>query len=339
MVCKSQREQKVPEFRVPNNASIHTLKHFWDVNKPFQDCRAPAVFSLHPKWAHMDPMALVMSAAWGGWCRRQGLTIEVENVYGRHANYAARMKLFEHFGISHYTVLEEHEEAGRFLPIERVRSQSELESVIGNVSALLHLDTEPDALAAVQYCVSELIRNVLEHSQSREGAYVCAQRYLNKNPKRVSIAVADCGLGIAQHIGQVHPRALRNDELALRLAMQPGVSGAHKAGIDGLSPDNAGAGLFITRAIAKATGGYFVLMSGTGAFRLRRCPKKDDRGVHFDAFTDPRKDLWKLPAMWQGTVAAVEVVTEEIPSFSNFFKWIIRQIPAKKTTAGKIKFT
>jgi hypothetical protein len=267
------------------------------------------------------------------------MTIEVENVFGRHSNYAARMKLFQHFGIDQYTVLEEHEEAGRFLPIEQVRSQSELESVIGNVSALLHLDTEPDALAAVQYCVSELIRNVLEHSQSSEGAYVCAQRYLNKNPKRVSIAVADCGLGITQHIGQVHRQALRDDALALSLAMTPGVSGAHKAGIDGFSPDNAGAGLFITRAIAKATGGYFVLQSGRAAFRLRRCPKKEEREVHFDAYEDPRADSWRLPAEWQGTVAAVEVVTEEIPSFPEFFKWIVRRIPAKKTTAGKIRFT
>ena len=42
------------------------------------------------------------------------------------------------------------------------------------------MDAEPDGLAAVQYCVSELIRNVLEHSGSPDGAFVCAHRYTKK---------------------------------------------------------------------------------------------------------------------------------------------------------------
>ena len=339
MVHRSQ-ECDMPIFTIPNSASIHTLKSFLAANKPFSDSSGPARLVMHPKWAHMDPMALAMSAAWGGWCHRQrrGCEIAIENTEGGHTNYARRMGLFKLLNVPETAALEEHEEAGRFLPLAQVKTPFELAAVIADISALLHLDKEPDGLAAVQYCVSELLRNVLEHSGSPEGAYICAQRYTNKRPKRVSIAVADCGWGIAEHIGNSYPEARQNYSLALRLAMQPGITGAYKDAMYGAT-DNAGAGLFITRAIAKATGGYFVLLSGDTAFRLLRARRKDQPLVYHDAFSDPRHDLWVTDSFWQGTVAAVEIATEKIPDFQAFFQWIRKQVPATKTAAGKIKFT
>lgn len=337
MVCKKQEETTMPTLQIPNNASIHTFKNFLEMNAPFSDHANPAVFRLHENWAHMDPMALAMSAAWGGWCRRNGLRIEVENIDGKHVNYAARMKLFQHLEVSCDASLTEHEESGRFMPLACVKTSYELEAVIANVSALLHLDTELDGLAAVRYCVSELIRNVLEHSGSPEGAYVCAQRYDDKEPRRVSIAVADCGQGISEHLGNSYPEARTSSLFALNLAMKPGVTGAQR-GIYG-TPDNAGAGLFITRAIAKATGGYFVLISGDAAFRLKRRLHDKDQVVYHDAFHEPRHDLLTLHDRWQGTVAAVEIATEKIPSFTAFFQSIRKQLPARKTAAGKLKFT
>ena len=329
---------QMPILEIPNDASIHTLKNFLQKNSPFSNPYHPAVLQLHKNWAYMDPIALTMTAAWGGWCRRSGLCIKVENMIGPHINYLVRMRLFQHLGVACDLPLKEREEAGRFVPLTNVRTQADLAAVISNVSALLHLDREPDGLEAVRYCVSELIRNVLEHSGSSEGAYVCAQRYSEREPKRVSLAVADCGQGLSRHLGNAYPQARNNDQEALRLSMQPGITGALKGAYG--SPDNAGAGLFITRAIAKATGGYFVLLSGDAVFRLRRTKAK--KGVqlrlYFDAFDEPRSDGWMVGRVWQGTVAAVEIITERIPNFPDLFKWIRQQIPAKKTAAGRIRF-
>lgn len=330
----------MPKFLVPNSACIHTIKSFLGMNNPFGDVSPPAVLELHPRWAHMDPMALSMAAAWGGWCRRLDLRIQVGNIVGNHANYAARMKLFQHLGVDYPATLEEREEAGRFMPITRVRTAHQLQTVIGNVSALLHLDDEPNGLNAVQYCVSELVRNVLEHSNSAEGAYVCAQRYLEKEGKsgRVTIAVADCGEGIASHLGGTYRQALHNDMRALSLAMQPGVTGA-TVGMYG-TPNNAGAGLFITRAIAKATGGYFVLASGKAAFRISRHKERGaGREIYFDAFEDPKGTQYDLSGEWKGTIAAMEIFTDRVPDFPELFQWIRSQLPTKKTAAGKIRFT
>jgi len=165
------------------------------------------------------------------------------------------MKLFEHLGIEYPNQVTEHEEAGRFLALRNVRTRDDVRGVIADVSALLHLDRDIEALAAVQYCMSELLRNVLEHSNSPDGAYVCAHNYSEANTQRVTIAIADCGVGITKHLGRAYHDIKNDDLLALRYAMQPGVTGA-VSGTYG-TPDNAGAGLFITRCIAKGSGGVF----------------------------------------------------------------------------------
>lgn len=331
----------MPTFKIPNSACIHTFKHFMSMNAPFDNHDSSAILDLDPRFAHLDPMALSMVASWGGWCKRNGLTIKVQNAHGNHANYLARMKLFDHLGVPYEGKIQEREEAGRFMPLAQVKTAMDLQTVIGNVSAVLHLDKDPNSLSAVQYCVSELVRNVLEHSGSQEGAWVCAQRYLkDKNSSCVTIAVADCGYGIAEHLSNRYPQARNDDMIALQLAMQPGITGA-ESGLYGGAPNNAGAGLFMTRAIAKATGGYFVLISGKAAFRLNREKKvtPNNLSIFHDAFNEPKIKTFSQTRPWQGTVASMEIYTERASNFPQFFQWIRSQLPTKKTAAGKIKFT
>lgn len=330
-------------FVVPNNASIHTLRAFLRRNREFFDAESgSAVLEFHPKWAHMEPIALAMAGAWGAWCQRNRMSIEGENL-ARHADYAARMKLFDHLGIPYDAGFEEHEEAGRFLPITQIRRKNEIAGVIGDISALLHLQDDPESLAAVQYCISELLRNVLEHSGSPDGAFICANRYTGKKAKgknpvrRVTIAVADCGSGIAKHLGKAHPEAAENDLAALGLAMRPGITGA-RPGVYG-TQENAGAGLFITRCIAKGTGGYFALISGAAAYRQKRTDDDEERTLlHIDPFDEKRHDRWQLEGKWQGTAVTVEVRTDEIADYHGFFRWIFNQIPKRTTKRRRIQF-
>lgn len=323
------------QLSIPNSASLHTLRSFLRQRRLFRDAPGPAILKFHKKWLHMEPVALAMTAAWGARWRAQGKEIAVRNLTER-CRYAARMRLFEHLGVAYHPEQREHEEAGRFLQVTNVLRREDINPVIGAVSAMLHLEDDPESLAAVQYCVSELLRNVLEHSNATEGAFVCAHRFTGNNP-RVSIAVADCGQGIASHLGGVYPEALQSDRVALALAMRPGVTGA-RPGPYGTT-ENAGAGLFITRCIAKGTGGYFAIASGSAAYRQRRSLSNQDEITLFaDAYDDDRADKWALPQPWQGTVVALEVKTERIGDYQGFFEWIFRQIPSRRRALG-IRFT
>jgi len=319
---------------VPNSASLHTARAFLEGVRGFEEPES-AELVLDPRWVHVEPLALATIAAWGASYRAQGVTPTVRRL-GTNLRYLARMRLFEHLGINYETAQVEHEEAGRFMPVTQVTDRAGVSAVIADISALLHLGEDPDSLAAVQYCVSELLRNVLEHAGSREGAFVCAQRFPNLPVPRVSIAVADCGVGVRGHLERAHAEIRGSDARALQLAMQPGVTGAIR-GIYG-APENAGAGLFLTRSIAKGTGGYFLIASGGAAYRQFRTnsPIEQTR-----LFVDPafeRHSVWAIPP-WKGTIVAVEVRTDRIADFNGFFSWIRSQIPQREHARRAVQFT
>lgn len=327
----------MPSIEVPTNSNLHAAKDFLEHVNFFADEDVDQVeINLHPTWMHIDPLGLVTLAAWADWQRRQGRVVVVNNV-GKNADYVWRMRLFDFVDTDYQPPRKEHEEAGRFLPLRRVSSSNDIREVVGDISALLHLEENPDSLAAVQYCVSELLRNVIEHSGSEGGAIICAQNYVDAKPGRVAIAVADCGIGISEHLGRVHGEALQDDVTALNLAMQPGITGA-QPGLYG-TPDNAGAGLFITRSIAKGTGGYYLLASGTACYRLRRAKDQDAQAVLFVEPLEDRHDIWNNQQSWLGTIVSMEVRTDQIESFEDYFSWIRKYVPTRKERAKQIRFT
>lgn len=228
-----------------------------------------------------------MAAAWGGWCRRYGKAPLIKNL-SPQAGPVIRAGLLEHLGAPEVRELTAPAADALFVPVTQVRTQPEITRLISTLPERLQLLEDTESAAAVQYCSSELIRNALEHSGSPEGAFLCAERSTTE-PQRVTIAVADCGSGIANHLARAHAEASRDDLVALGLAMRAGITGA-LPGMYG-TPDNAGAGLFITRSIAKGTGGYFLLVSGTAAYRLRRAAHDEEQlSLFLDPYDEARFD-------------------------------------------------
>lgn len=325
----------MPRFEIPNSVSLQNVRHFFDSNHFFSRRGRRGIIVFDDRWVHVEPVALAMAAAWGAWCKRNGFALGAENL-GSRARYAARMRLFLHLGIDFDPGIHEREEAGRFVPLTHIHDRDTLRGVMADISALLHLDQEPETLAAAQYCVSELLRNVLEHSGSQDGAFVCAHNFTAGSLRRVSIAVADCGQGIREHLGAVHADAAVSDRAAVSLALRPGVTGA-RPGMYG-TPDNAGAGLFITRCIAKGSGGYFLLASGNAAYRLRRARTPEQQSLLMEDPLHERHDLWEFRRPWQGTVAALEIRTDQIADFQGYFGWIRDHLP-RRDRRKRIQFT
>ena len=326
----------MPKFRAPNSASLHAARFLLDSNWFFLARGRRATFELNPRWSHMEPLALAMGAAWGAWCRRQGYEVKVENL-GPRARYAARMRLFDHLGVPFVPGVQEHEEAGRFLPVTQVNDTLSLRSVMADISALLHLQDDSETLAAVQYCISELLRNVLEHAASPDGAFVCAHNFAGKALHRVSLAVVDSGCGIREQLSRTHSEAAGNDAAALHLALRPGVTGA-VPGMYG-TPDNAGAGLFITRCMAKGSGGYFLVASGQAGYRLRRANDPQQQEILLEDPLAERHDSWRFRHPWQGTIVALEIRTDHIGDFDEYFAWIRQRTPRQAVASQRVRFT
>lgn len=322
----------IVKLHLPNSAHLQNIEGFIRSYAP-NGSRALRV-SGHPRYIHAHPFALAAAACAGAAATHRGMrtTGSIPNVSS--APYLVRMKLFEHLAVKPPRTIEEHEESGRFVPITQIRTSQDLRNTITDLIPLLH--AAPTVSDPIRYVVSELGRNVLEHSQSPVGGFVCAQYFQNK--KRIAIGMADAGIGIATAIRASH--TARTDPDALRLALRPGVSGVTPK--IGGNETNAGAGLFFIRSIAKISGNFFVIYSGETSYKLLR--KQSDPSV---LFADPSREGHRivddLPA-WQGTVIGIDINVDETTQFSSLLE-IIRQSyrldvkARKKDYFKKIQFT
>src|SRR6185437_17064804 len=97
------------------------------------------------------------------------------------------------------------------------------------------------------------------------------------------IGIADAGIGILSSMERSHP--VRTSSEALRMALQPGISGTTSR--IGGNEFNAGAGLFFTKSIATLSRNRFFLYSGDSMFRLMKTRKRHDPVLQADPIRDP----------------------------------------------------
>jgi anti-sigma regulatory factor (Ser/Thr protein kinase) len=239
--------------------------------------------------------------------RQQGHQIKGQVADVASLPYLVRMKLFEFLGLDPPRRIVEHEEAGRFIPVTQVKGSGDLKRVISDLVPLLH--TESHLADPIRYVISELVRNVIEHAQSECGSFLCAQCFRDQN--RVSIGVADSGVGVFQSIHRSH--AVRRPGDALCLALTPGISGTTPR--IGGNQANAGAGLFFVKSIAKLSHNFLVLYSGNSMYKLLKTPAGQQTMLYAEPRSDRHKLLTDLPE-WRGTVVGIDISVSEDKSFA-----------------------
>ena len=280
------------------------------------------------KLVFMEPFGVAMLAAFGDDARNRNVNVRLEAESVTGLPYLKRMHVFDYLQVDYKPTIREGEGAGRFIPLIKVSNPDHLKEFIGDLMPLLHLDE--NSADAVGFCVSELVRNVLEHA-GNSGAYVCAQFYKKHN--RVSLGVADRGRGILNTLITNYPH-LKTYRNAIPWSLRPGVTGASGA-------ENAGAGLFVTKSIAKVSNSWFSLYSGDTCYRLER-RSKDSHQV--ELFADPLSEphqLWSDLRTWPGTVVAVDINIAELKYFRRWLEqiskvWAAERVPRPKR---RIRFT
>jgi hypothetical protein len=291
--------------------------------------------TFHDRWVSVHPIAVALTAAAAQRVRADGgeITVDAPNPDNRSLRYLVTMGLFRELGCEPPAKIRPHEPAGRFIPLTQIKSSSELSNFIVEMVPLLHASKEE--VEPIQYVISELVRNVIEHAHSPTGAMICAQYY--KKTRRLALGVADTGVGVrASLAGNYSPAT---DLEAVMLALRPGVTGTSR-GMYG-TDYNAGAGLFFTKGIACASNNLFVLYSGSGFFKLLRTPAaKAAKSILIQA--DPSRDyhqgLDSFPA-WEGTVAGIDVAVEKGRTFAQLLAAIraVYGIDRKATAKRRFK--
>lgn len=172
----------------------------------------------------------------------------------RAGEYATSVGLHELFGLARPSGFKPPEDA-RTTPLSRIRSAGDIPSVAASVLGVLRIDDE-EMRGAVQYSLIELLRNVVQHSQSPVGGVVMAQHFPNSG--LVEVAVADLGIGVRGALLKQYEHVV-DDLDALKLALLPHVSGTFGAAGYSSMSENAGLGLFFAKEIAsRGLGGLFL---------------------------------------------------------------------------------
>lgn len=196
----------------------------------------------------------------------------------KHMTYAGHMGFFRAFGLDFGKFPGEANGSARYLPMTLFRCENlireaakkgievgdEVEGESKHLAAMLcGSDTGPvfDTLA---YSVRELMRNVVEHSNSKLFG-ICAQYWPSRN--KVEVAILDRGIGLRESLRNNPHLDVINDKSAINYALMPAVSGKAFKGARTKQKGpwaNSGFGLYMTSRICRNGGTFFVASGETG---------------------------------------------------------------------------
>lgn len=248
--------------------------------------------------------------------------VSLDHLTALSGSYIDRMGLFRFTNQPSPYSIRKKEETGRFIPLTIIKNSTEQSRFITNMIPLLHLSA--DNTDAIKYTVGELIRNVLEHSGSKDGAIVAAQYYKKSNTIRIGIC--DGGIGVKKSLQQYWSSHARTDLDAIKWALVPGISGTTSR--EGGTEDNAGAGLFFIKSIAQVARNYFLIYSGSGIYKLLLHDKRiENPRLHPNPDDDRHSDRNDAP-YFQGTLVAMDLTLESKSEFTKLLA-AIREVYGK----------
>ena len=191
--------------------------------------------------------------------------------------YPAHAGFFQFFGMNFGRELNAASSNERFIPITPLLVEYIKEEAIEQmehhgdtiqrsseelIGVLLQSRDSP-AFQGLAYAMRELIRNVVEHSDSTDLAY--AAQYWPGTGK-AEIAITDRGVGLARSLSSNPKLGNVSDDQALDLSVQAGISSKtwRKQRTQSVW-SNSGYGLYMVKGLCVASGGSFSIASGAAA--------------------------------------------------------------------------
>lgn len=168
----------------------------------------------------IHPMFAIRLRVFSDWHRSQGRTVDLTAPSDPHAR-----RQLEVLGAIEDAEADAEESEAKILPIAPLKEFNDVEKVAGQTRELLEYERPHLAHLgdATFMAIGELCNNAVEHGASRFPAYAAAAAQPDC-PSNLTIAIADLGIGIPEHLRQAHPE-WSDDSAAIARATYEGVSG------------------------------------------------------------------------------------------------------------------
>lgn len=300
------------KIHLSNNDQLRTFDVFLRNFDPTDPTRLD--ITTDNNWINAHPAVLAAVASLGVKVDPEKITID--EIVGKSGSYLETMGLFKILRKKSPFKADLRESSGKFIPITQIKTPKQQTHFIQNIVPLLHLD--PDKAEALKYTLGELVRNVLEHSESEHGAIVAATYSPEKGIVRIGIC--DTGIRIKGSMSYTWPARTKTDLDAVKWALVPGVSGTTMK--EGGTAENAGAGLFFVKSISLVTRNYFLIYSGSAVYKLlKRRPDVKSIRLNSDPDKDRNTQTNDAPE-FPGTLIAIDISVEKIKEFSSLLELI-----------------
>ncbi len=314
------------KVHIPNSAFIGNINGFLSTldTNDFGEL----YITTNPKWMSVHPVVISMLAALGK--EVEPTKIYCDDILAKSGHYLKTIGLIDFLGINPTIKnIKSHELSGRVVPIRQIRTQDDLDRFLKDLVPLLHLHREPKHAQAIQHIFSELIRNVLEHSKSNNGAIVCAQYFTKSN--KIAIGVSDYGIGLQESLSQSYKVSSHLE--AIRLALTPGVTGETRK--PGGTARNAGFGLFLIKSIAYVNSDSFMIISGDKMYKLLK-----KRGTNIILKANPFHDRIGVMTIspWKGVAVGVDISLSRTKEFSSLLDAIYKFYNNEVRSQRKIRY-
>lgn len=160
----------------------------------------------------------------------------------------------------------------------------------------------------LNYSISEILRNILEHSGSSE-SWICAQKWHHQDYVEVEVVIVDYGKGIINKIKDSYPR-LKSEEL-FRKILSPGFTHSHYEirSYEDEGFQNSGYGLYVVSNICKNLNGAFKVLSNTSSYYLNSC-KNNYHDLDFNFPGTPIKMKFQIPNNLDTDKLSLHIVKE-----------------------------
>lgn len=266
------------------------------------------------KWISVHPAILTLIASLG--LKVGPENVKFDEITAKSGHYLETMGLFKILGVRSPFTVESHEPAGKYIKLTQIKTPEQQSHFIHDMIPLLHL--RPEQADAIKYTIGELVRNVLEHSFSGDGAIVAAQ--YSQEQGVIRLGICDMGIGIKGSMEKVWPAQSKTDLDAIKWSLVPGVSGTTRK--EGGTAENAGAGLFFVKSISMVTRSYFVVYSGKGVYRLLK-RRPDVKSINLNSNPDKDRNSQSNDApKFDGTLIAIDISVATIIQFAELLALI-----------------